>query len=169
MGLIILQLHGHAPYGKHHCVSSLCGVVRQAGSWHSPQASTVSFLWLAWMVRWWKMEITSGPTAPARFCPWEPHLFKKRLFYVMGPGLIFCVHFYAYLGKWVWILSEYKAKTVCSRCYFTALQFESSKVLSVLICLGWFFFLIGFTSRVAGNKTFAFIPYHPTTLGPILY
>lgn len=33
MALIILQLRGHASYGKRHCVSSLCGVVRQAGSW----------------------------------------------------------------------------------------------------------------------------------------
>lgn len=61
---------------KHHCVSSLCGFARQAGSWHGPENSTVRFLWLAWMVHWWKMEITSDPAVPFRFCCWSPDLLK---------------------------------------------------------------------------------------------
>lgn len=93
---------------KHHCVSSLCGVARQAGSWHGLQTSTVSFLWSAWMVHWWKMEITSGPTVLVRFCSWEPHLLKM-CFLCLVAQTDFCANFYANLGKCICILSGYKA------------------------------------------------------------
>lgn len=142
VGLITSQLYGRAPYGKRHCVSSLCAVVRQAGSWGSLKASTVSFLWLAWMARWWKMEITSGPTARARFCPWEPHLFKKDIL-CHGAQADFCAHFYEYLRererekkKGVWILFRIQSKNslfqmllhslTASRCSEVSWMFFSS-------------------------------------------
>lgn len=66
MGLIILQLHGHAPYGN-ITVPLLCVALRgRQGSWHRLQTSTGTSLWSAWMVHWWKMEITSSPTVLLR-------------------------------------------------------------------------------------------------------
>lgn len=118
-----------------------------------PGASTVSFLWLAWMVHWWKMEITSGPTAPARFCPWEPHLFKKD-FLCHGARADFCAHFYVYLGgkKWVWILFTIQSK---NSLYQMLLHSLTAGRCSEALCLGCFFFFFflyrDFPSRASGN------------------
>lgn len=107
------------------------------------------------MGRWWKTEITSGPTAPARFCPWEPHLFKKRLFMSWGTGLIFVP-----ISMYIWeggkmgseCFLQYKAKTLCSRCYFAVWQRVGAQKLCVPDVFFFFFLFIGiFPSRASGN------------------
>lgn len=80
------------------------------------------------------------------------HIYLKKTFYVMGPRLIFVP-----ISMNIWsrekkngceFFLEYKAKTVCSRCYFTVWQRGGAQKPCVLDV---FFLYRGFTSRAAGN------------------
>lgn len=76
MGFIILQLHGHAPYGKHHCVSSLCGVSRQAGSWRRLDFHCELFM-VSLNGALMKNRDRFRPPVLVRFYSWEPHILRK--------------------------------------------------------------------------------------------
>lgn len=96
----------------------------------------------------------------------ETTFIRKAFFlYVLWPRLIFV----PVSGK-MDLYSVQTKLTVYSRCYYIqkVLRFDCIVIRSSeSVCIG--FFSILFTSRTFGNETFAFIPYHPTALSPILY